>query len=134
MKATNCATWDEACEKYARFTSSEKLEPFKKLNFNNPTIPEEFMRYCQLALKKGDDSGSGLKSYDGDSIFVLDHCSAVGLFWKYDVLSASADCLDAVFKNVSMNHVLHGNRGITLDNCCPLEVYVHAISHLLSLA
>ena len=70
-------------------------------------------------LKKGDDSGSGLESYDVDSIFVLDHCSTVGLFWKYDVLSASADCLDAVFKDVSMYHVLHGNRGITLDNCCP---------------
>lgn len=100
-KATNCESWDEACEKYTQFTSSEKLEPFKKLNFSNPTIPEEFMKYCQLAMKKqGDDIGA-TRSYDGDTIFVLDHSSAVGLFWKSDVLSISAESLDVVFKNVT---------------------------------
>ena len=33
IKATNCETWDEAQDKFSYFATSEKLEPFKKLNF-----------------------------------------------------------------------------------------------------
>lgn len=43
----NCSSWSEAEEKYPEFVVAEKLEVFKKLNCNKPTIPAEFTHYCQ---------------------------------------------------------------------------------------
>lgn len=88
VKATNCQTWDDVCEKYPLFTSSDNLEPFKKLNFNQPTIPDDFMKYCQFAMKK-EGADESTRSYDADdAVFVLKRGSAVGVFWK-DVLCVS---------------------------------------------
>ena len=42
-RGTNSDSWENACSKFPRFTSAEQLEPFKKLNFNSPKIPTEFM-------------------------------------------------------------------------------------------
>ena len=42
--ATNRADWSEAKEKFPEHVLPEKLEAFKKLNFNKPTIPK-FMKY-----------------------------------------------------------------------------------------
>ena len=33
LKVTNCDSWEEAMTKYPYFTTPEKLEPFKKLDF-----------------------------------------------------------------------------------------------------
>ena len=50
LKITNCETWAEPCQKFPHFTA-EKLEPFKRLNFSGSTAPEQFMQFCQQALK-----------------------------------------------------------------------------------
>lgn len=101
VKATNCPSWKDACEKYPLFTSSENLEPFKKLNFNQPTIPDEFMKFCQLAMKKQEGSDESTRSYDADdAVFVLERGSAVGVFWKEDFLCVSGESVQDVFEMV----------------------------------
>ena len=100
VKATNCQTWDDACEKYPLFTSSDNLEPFKKLNFNQPTILDDFMKCCQFAMKKQEDADESTSSYDADdAVFVLERRSAVGVFWK-DVLRVSGESVCDVFQKV----------------------------------
>ena len=89
-KATNCSTWGEAKEKYTEFVMPEKLEVFKKLNFNKPTIPAEFLRYCQKAKKMGTQHAIQRveqTTHSGNHVFALEHESGGrGVFWNHDVL------------------------------------------------
>jgi mannosyltransferase OCH1-like enzyme len=101
IKATNCPSWKDAYEKYPLFTSSDNLEPFKKLNFNQPTIPDDFIKYCQLAMKKQEGTDENTRSYDeDDAVFVLERGSAVGVFWKEDFLRVSGGSVCDVFEKV----------------------------------
>lgn len=101
VKATNCATWEEAVNKYPLFTTPEKLEPFKKLNFSGATLPDRFMRFCQLACKKSSPESGGVL-HDEDCVFVIKHNGAVGIFWKMDIFDVSSDNLQELFAKVSV--------------------------------
>lgn len=102
-KATNSICWEEACKNFPDFTSAEKLEPFKKLNFNKPIIPEEFMKYCQLAMAKHKSGDDALKSDVSDDVFVFSFKSATGLFWKHDMLTVTNDqSLEEIFEKVEL--------------------------------
>ena len=100
MKATHCETWDDACKKYPNFTTIDKLEPFKKLNFSVPTIPEEFMKFCQVAQNYVSDHEDITKIHHDDNIFLLQHKSAIGLFYQINVLNISTDTLNEIFEKV----------------------------------
>lgn len=103
IKATNCSSWSEAEEKYPEFIVPEKLEVFKKLNFSRPTMPVEFMRYCQKAMKKGDHlSTEGTTTYTGDHVFALEHVKtdARGIFWNHDMLEMNGSSLEHTFAQV----------------------------------
>ena len=101
-KATHCESWDEACEKFPSFTTSDKLEPFKKLNFSVPTIPEEFMKFCQSAQKYVPDNEEDVtKTHDDDKIFLFQCKCAVGLFYQINVLDISTDTLEGIFDKVN---------------------------------
>ena len=107
MKATNCSSWSEAQEKYPEFVVPNKLEVFKKLNFNRPTMPTEFMRYCQKAMKKADqpttECAEGTKTFTGDHIFALEHAKSggKGIFWNHDILEMNSSSLEHAFAQVS---------------------------------
>lgn len=101
VKATNCATWEEAVSKYPLFTTPEKLEPFKKLNFSGATVPDRFMRFCQLAYKKSSPESGGVL-HDEDCVFVIKHNGAVGIFWKMDIFDVSSDNVQELFAKVSV--------------------------------
>ena len=101
MKATHCETWDDPCKKYPNFTTTVKLESFKKLNFSVPTIPEEFMKFCQVAQNYMSDYEDITKiHHDDNNIFLLQHKGAIGLFYQINVLNISTDTLNEIFEKV----------------------------------
>ena len=103
MKGSNCSSWGEAEEKYPEFIVPEKLEVFKKLNFNKPTLPTEFMRYCQRAMKKVKQHAvEGTATFKGDHIFALEHAktNARGVFWNHDILEMNGSSLEHAFAQV----------------------------------
>ena len=93
MKATHCENWEDAKSKYPFFTTPQQLEPFKLLNFNVPTLPQEFMRFCQNAMKVS-AAGKAGSVYDGDGVYVVER-QRVGLFWKHELpmLTVSLTCI-----------------------------------------
>ena len=102
VKATHCETWDEACKKFPNFTTSDKLEPFKKLNFSLPTIPEEFMKFCQAAQKYVPGHEKDVtKTHHDDNIFLFQYKCAMGLFYQISVLDISTDVLEEIFEKVN---------------------------------
>ena len=104
MKGTNCTSWSVAEEKYPEFVLPEKLEVFKKLNFNKPTIPAEFMKYCQQALKKSKQpiTGTETTTFTDDKIFAIDHSKtgARGVFWNTDIFDVNGTTLEIAFSRV----------------------------------
>lgn len=50
LRGTNCNSWDEAVTTYPTFTTSQQLEPFKKLNFSGK-LPEQFLKFCQRVMQ-----------------------------------------------------------------------------------
>ena len=51
MKGTNTSTWEECQQKYPSYATAEQLEPFKKLDFKPNKLPEQFLKFCQRALR-----------------------------------------------------------------------------------
>ena len=106
MKATNSGSWSEVESKYPEFVMPEKLEVFKKLNFNKPTIPTEFMKYCQQAMKKSRQpsfgDGTATLTFTGDNIFAIEHSKtcARGAFWNVDIFDVSGITLERAFSRV----------------------------------
>lgn len=104
MKIVNSEAWSEAEEKFPQFTTAEKLEPFKKLNFTTSTVPEQFMRFCKSALKSGEHSQSAaLMSDKQDSTFWVENNLAVGLLWKVDSANINPDTLQTVLSGSKSN-------------------------------
>lgn len=103
VKATNSRTWEEACEKYPKFTSTDKFEPYKKLNFSNPTIPEEFMKFCQIAIKcTSNNINETAEVYDDDDIFLLTYKCVFGVFCQKGILGISTNALEDIFEKVNI--------------------------------
>ena len=46
MRVMNVSSWDEAKEMYPQHTTSEKLEPFKHLNFSGHRLPQQFLQFA----------------------------------------------------------------------------------------
>ena len=101
VKATNCESWDDAKSKFPLFTTPQQLEPFRLLNFNGPTLPQELMRFCQNAMKKVNAAGRTVSIYDGDDLYVVER-QTVRLFWKQEVLDVNADSFTNMFIKVSI--------------------------------
>lgn len=104
MKATNCSEWCEAEDRYPEFVQPEKLEVYKKLNFNKPTIPPEFMRYCQRAMKAAKHTSMEPKKITcgDDKLFSFEHekSGARGIFWSIDVFEVNGNTLEQAFLKV----------------------------------
>lgn len=109
MKVTNCSDWVTATEKYPSFTTAEKLEPFKRLNFSTTTVPEQFMQFCQQAMAyKPSEDATRLHTVDNDDLFLIAIKSCVGVFWKQDVLQISTECLNQAFTQLSLKSKFPG--------------------------
>ena len=72
--------------KFPLFTTPQQLEPFKLLNFNAPTLPQDFMRFCQ----KVSVAGKAVSTYDVGDVYVIER-QTVGLFWKHELLDVNAE-------------------------------------------
>ena len=100
MRITNSDTWSAAEERFPRFTTAGKLEPFKKLSFATTTVPEQFMRFCQEALASGEHSNSQSASDASnmqDNTFWVSNSLASGVLWKVDSTDINPDTIQAVF-------------------------------------
>lgn len=104
IKATNCASWEDALQKFPMFTTAEKLEPFKCLDFSSSTLPEQFMMFCRSALNyspEEDNDAVAVNLKEDDNLFVIEHQSSIGLFWKTDVFTVNSDNMNRIFEKVS---------------------------------
>ena len=100
MKATNSNSWEEAQEQFPEFTTSEKLEPFKRLSFTGSTLPEQFMTFCRAAMKYQKGSKDPTDAKEADNMFVIQHQSHLGVFWKMDIFAVNGDNLSKVLEKV----------------------------------
>ena len=88
MKLTNVETWEDAVEKYPTFTTVQKLEPFKTLNFTNPkVIPPQFFKFCQHAMA----SPNNAETENGDELFHIENNDVQGTIWKCNALSINPE-------------------------------------------
>ena len=97
VKVMSCNSWDEAQEKYPLFTTAEKLEPFKTLDFSKK-IPEQFMRFCHDIIKRDKDLSDNNQQGEQDNIFWLSGIGSVGIIWKEDLAKVSPDSIGAALK------------------------------------
>lgn len=123
IKATNCSNWNEVEQKFQDYVLPEKLEVFKKLNFNKPTIPAEFMKYCQRAMKQltqpTTSSGESF-TFKSDNIFFIEHSGpgAKGIFRNADIFELNGSKLESAFTQVChcvLVNALVGVRAVTYN-------------------
>ena len=94
IKLTNSESWEHAVERYPTFTSAQKLEPFKTLNFTNPkAVPPQFFKYCQQAMVSQTVMSSNEVPEDGDDTFHTRHGNVGGTIWRMDALSITPENL-----------------------------------------
>ena len=98
MKVTNCATWEDATQKFPDFTTAEKLEPFKRLNFSSNTLPEQFMTFCRSAMSSTACASDSVAV--DDTIFVIQQKSCLGIFWKTDIFTVDSDNMTTMLEKV----------------------------------
>ena len=81
LKVTNYESWEEASTKYPHYTTSEKLEPFKKLDFSKSKIPDKFLQFCQLAKHASSNPTAldGSRLQEHDNYFLLHHQDVIGI-------------------------------------------------------
>ena len=71
LKGTNSTSWEEAQEHFPEYTTASQLEPFRKLTFSGPTLPDQFMHFCQRAVARRDESGEDFTTRDCDGSFCI---------------------------------------------------------------
>ena len=98
IRAANCDNWEEAVEHYPLFTTAEKLEPFKHLDFtNSKKVPEKFFAYCQR-IKEGMNELRLAVHEDHDNYFFISHQNSMGLLWKTNMLDVHPENVDTTLK------------------------------------
>lgn len=103
IKATNCESWDEAMEKYPTFTTAEKLEPFKNLDFSNyKKIPEKFFNYCQH-VKEVMNEPKIVINEDHDKHFFISHQNSLGLLWKTSMSDIHPSNAESLMKTANIS-------------------------------
>ena len=50
VKGTNTTSWEDAQHQFPQYATSSQLEPFRKLHFTGPTLPDAFMHFCQRVV------------------------------------------------------------------------------------
>ena len=100
MKGTNCQSWEEAVAKFPGFASEAMLEPFKRLNFNSPKIPDDFMSYCKKAVTSKSRVGKNcITEIDNLAIFEYQEC--IGMLLKQALSKLNPPTLFDAFKEVN---------------------------------
>ena len=98
IRATNCENWEQAVQHYPLFTTVEKLEPFKHLDFTNSRkVPEKFFAYCQQ-IKEGMNDQQSVVNEDHDNYFFISHRNSLGLLWKTNMLEVHPESIDNTLK------------------------------------
>jgi len=82
IQTTKCGNWDAAVQLYPMFTTAEKLEPFKNLNFSDSNkVPKKFFSFCQHVMSaNSDEFCDGQIEQDGH--FQILHNTEFGVMWK----------------------------------------------------
>jgi len=94
VKVTNCTSWEDAVNKHPNFTTPQKLEPFKKLDFTKTKLPEKFLWFCKqikdtVSIPAAVDETISQEEYD--DYFLISHQTSLGLLWKQNALDINPD-------------------------------------------
>ena len=101
VKGTNSESWIDASQKYPPFTSSEQLLSFKRLSFNSPKLPDEFMKFCRAAVNSKTRETAALATIDNDKMFVLTQNNCCGIIWQTDLEKINSVNINEVLRSVS---------------------------------
>ena len=102
LKGTNSISWEAATQKFPKYATAAQLEPFKKLNFSGPGLPEQFMRFCQRAVAHGQSDFNAAESClnESDNSFCITRRQdCVGIFWKHDIKEVTSEKLATVLRS-----------------------------------
>ena len=125
IKFTNCEDWDEAVTKYPDFATAEKLEPFKKLDFNNSKkIPDKFLKFCQQAKEM-----SSVKDWnqEHDGYFSISHKGFLGIVLKQNLFELTPQALS------TLNCSCKGLNLVILDLLCSDKVQCNYLCYMYKL-
>jgi hypothetical protein len=98
VRGTNCVDWDDVCEKYPQFTTAEKLEPYKKLDFSGRTLPSVFLHFCQRALASVNPVAVKTDVHRTDDSFCVVQQNVYAIFWKVDMKVVTPDMFMCMLK------------------------------------
>ena len=104
VKGTNSETSIDASQKYPSFTTSEQLLSFKRLSFNSPKIPDEFMKFCRAAVDSESRVSSPLATVDNDKMLMLTQNNCCGMIWQTELAKINPGTLNEVLRSVSMTN------------------------------
>ena len=82
VQNTQCGNWDAAVQLYPYFTTAEKLEPFKTLDFSDSKkVPKKIFSFCQHVMSANNDEFAD-DTIKQDNHFLISHNSEFGIMWK----------------------------------------------------
>jgi hypothetical protein len=106
VRGTNSETWEMACDNFPKYTTSEYLEPFKKLDFSGKSLPSTFLNFCQRVLAENtqcavaeNESGSSAITQEQDNIFWVKSHDSIAVFWKTDIKMVIPETFMTMLKN-----------------------------------
>jgi len=112
MKVTGCKTWEQAEDKYPYYTTAEKLEPFKNLNYSGPETPTQLLNFCKRAMEcpcpVQEDNGPIVEF---ENIFLMHYSNSYGVIWKTKLSDATPSAL----KNCLIQAGKTGFQGFSLS-------------------
>ena len=99
VKGTNSISWEAAQMQFPQYTTASQLEPFRKLNFSGPGLPEQFLRFCQRAVATTQREEEGINTKDSDNSFCITlRENTVGIFWKHNIKQVTSEKLGTVLQ------------------------------------
>ena len=91
-------------EKYPAFTTAEKLEPFKNLDFSNSKkVPEKFFAYCQHIKQVMNAPQQDAVHEDQDRLFFISHENLLGLLWRTRMLDVCPETTEDTLKTANVS-------------------------------
>ena len=104
VQGTNCTDWNEAREKFPKYTTAEQLEPYKKLDYSGKTLPGMFLKFCQRVLAENQEKTSHTPCADElqtDDSFFVNHLGYWAIFWKMNIKLVTPDKFMSMLKSAS---------------------------------
>ena len=80
---------NNAQHRFPQYATASQLEPFRKLHFTGPTLPDAFMRFCQRVVAtvatNEQENAEELNVLEYDDCFCVPQKTTSAFFWRHDI-------------------------------------------------